>query len=198
MLFFVAGRLASISGRAFVRGCGKLNDYLYVISNDYRNVIVSSIKDSRHYPLKTALYSSSCASLFYLYRTNPSYSCFVRQLTVAANDLAAVGEPIRSVKSVKHIDKLSLNHRLHKLRHISFFFCSVLWLDNFPKSLKTYESNCKFLKVGWVDMLRENRVIDFGIAGRWLVLRHNMKDYDINEDEWPQEQNWSYLKFWIV
>jgi len=184
MIWFVIARCGTICGRAFLRGCGRLNDYAYSISNDYKNVFLSTLQDCKTAPVKTSVYSTSSVGLLYLYKTNPNYSTFVTQLRAAACNIAEVGEPIRSPKSEQHVNKLCAAERLKKLRHLSFVFFSVMWLDNVSSGLRTYDSQCKYLKVGWLDLIYENRIMDFGIAGRWRNIDRIMIDYDINETEW--------------
>ena len=184
MIFFLLSRFGTVCGRAFIRGCGRINDYAFSMSNEYRSVLMSTLQDCRSVPVKTTIYSTSVLGLFYLYKSNPNYNTFVTQLRAASCNLSEVGEPIRSPKSERHVNKLCADERLNKLRHLSFVFFSILWLDNASSKLKTYEASCKYLKVGWFDLVNEKRIIDFGIAGRWRNLDMYMVDYDINENEW--------------
>ncbi|XP_063711090.1 uncharacterized protein LOC134839461 [Symsagittifera roscoffensis] len=190
MLFFVVSRWATVTAKAFARGCGRMNDYAFQIVADYRAVLVSSLVSCRAAPLRPSIYSATGLALVMLYKTNPSYDSFVTQLRAAACDLSQVPESVRNRRHEEHVNTLSGDERVHKLRRLSLLFFSILWRDNYPSELQKFSANCKYLKVGWTDLIRDrdSRLVDFGVGGIWLMLQRNMQDYDINELEWQERE----------
>ena len=70
-------------------------------------------------------------------------------------------------------------------------------IKRFNENDCTYEQQCaqlnnpnKFNVFNLVNQFLKysSRIIDFGFCNEWYFLNKNLKDYDVNEDEW-QESN---------
>ena len=184
MIFFVTVRVLQICGRGVSRGFRKFNDYVYLMSHEYKEVLTSILVDCKQKPVKSSIISCGLACLLLLYQRNPSYNKFLSQLNAASCDLFSVGEPIRSPYCQQRLGQLSQMHRLQQLNYTSFVLFSILWHSDQNRDLKSYISTCKFLAIGWNQLFSENRIVDFGIGGRWILIDTLMIDYDINELEW--------------
>lgn len=157
-------------------------DYFQNILNDYRTVAVETVGDMKSHPIKATIYITSLGFTGYLMKTNPSKESFYESVTENANKLVTVGDPIRNPYSETHIRNLVDCANRGVLRRLTFGVCSFMWIDNFDESVDLYEARCKPLKVGWLEW--RERIVDFGMVGRWWELDKAMQEYDVNPDEW--------------
>jgi hypothetical protein len=179
-------RVLQISTKLQAGVLGKIGRYFKNIYKDYETVAIETWADMRAKKLKSAIYLSILGTSGYLIATNPSEPSFYEQLTCNTNELLMVGNPIRNVHSDSHMQKLSRYHNQRRLRRFTFCVCCVMWVDNFDAQVDLYEAQCKHLKVGWLDW--QERIVDVGVAGRWLYLDRAMRDYDINPEEWEDSE----------
>lgn len=166
--------------------------YFNNILNDYRTVAVETVGDMKSHPIKATIYITSLCVTGYLVKTNPSVESFYQNVTENANKLVTVGDPIRNPYSEKHVKSLVDYANRGLLRRFTFGVCSFIWVDNFDESVDLYEAQCKHLKVGWLDW--RERIVDFGMVGRWWQLDKAMQEYDVNPDEWKVTSNQSAVR----
>ena len=148
---------------------------------------VETLQDMKNRPFKTTIYLGLLGGIAYLGKTNPSELDFQEQLVHNCNELLQVGDPIRNPNSDSHMQKLLQHYNAGLMRKLNLGICSIMWMDNYEKGTDLYDAQCKSLKVGWMDM--KDRTVDVGILGKWWWIEKAMLDYDINPNEWPEEDS---------
>ena len=165
--------------------CFFIGQYFANIYNDYRTVAVEAAQDAKLHPFKTGVYFALLSVAGYFTKTNPTKRQFESELTECANDIAVVGEPVRSPHSDTHVQHLVCCTNAGLLRRTTFGIFSVMWIDNYDPAVDVYEARCKLLKVGWLEW--PERIVDIGVLGHWRWLEQAMIDYDINPAEWEDQ-----------
>lgn len=163
----------------------RLLNYGKNVLGDYRQAVLDTYNDSLQNRRKAFTYLSLIGALTYLYKTNPHPNSFKNELINHQNLMSITGEPIRNAKCYSHLDDLNNLHNQRLLRKINLLFLTVYVRSEFSDQLKIYQANCKYLQPSYLDYLR-NRIVDIGIANRWILLNRKLKDFDINPDEWKQ------------
>ena len=161
-----------------------LEERLHNIYADYKEVTIETAKEIRDKPIKSAAIFGAIGTLFYLNKHKPTESDYTAQITVAAQDLMMVGDPIRNQTSDKFVQNVNDHINKGTLRCMNLGVLSLIWYDNFSKEVDVFEAHAGPLKVGWLDM--KERILDIGILDRWIKLEEAMMDYDINPDEWKE------------
>lgn len=136
---------------------------------------------ARERPIKASVYLGLLGGMYACYYTNPDESSFETCLLETSNRLALLSPWIRSGTSDGHIQNLVKLRNEGRLRHASLGFASLIYYTGYDPVPRLYEAQCSAISVPWAELPK--RVLDVGFAGRWWVLDHKMKDYDINEEE---------------
>ena len=77
----------------------------------------------------------------------------------------------------------------NRLRHIDLGVCCLVLVDKHAHQYDHIDKHCKVLADSWISHTTwSQRVVDVGFAGSWLYLDRYMVDYDVNDDEWPDEE----------
>jgi len=161
----------------------KFTDYMKIVINDYKQVGIDVIQDARDKPFKACVIGSIGCFFIYLLKTNPNENDFIHQLTSSHNNLSEISETIRNDSSYDHVMHLSQLVNEGVLRRFSIGFMSFLYFADYNTNCALYEAQCKYVRPKLISYPTE-RMVDVGIAGKWMILDRKMIDYDINEDEW--------------
>lgn len=104
------------------------------------------------------------------------------------NDLTLVPESCRNKSSVQHQFEIVRANNAGALRHWNLGVFSIMWKDNYNTEFGHFKASCKYLQVGYTDILfREpERIVDIGFLGRWWFTKKAMENYDIISDEWDE------------
>ncbi|XP_072549993.1 mitochondrial import inner membrane translocase subunit Tim29 [Salminus brasiliensis] len=148
---------------------------------DYKEACREAIVGARERPFKASVYMALLGGTYACYRTNPDNTSFQTDLLETSNKLALLSPWIRSGTSDGHVQNLVKLGNEGRLRYLSLGVASVTYVVSFDPESSLYEAQCSALSVPWAEL--PGRVLDVGFAGRWWVLHHKMKDYDINEEE---------------
>ena len=164
----------------------RLVGYGKSVLNDYRQAIKDSYEDSLENRTKTYCYLSLIGLFTYLYKTNPSPNSFESELINYQNIMSTIGEPIRNANCYSHLNELNDLDNKRMLSKINLLFLTIFIRKEFSSNLKIYPANCKYLQPTYLDYLTD-RIVDIGIANRWILLNRKLKDFDINPDEWKEQ-----------
>ncbi|XP_055049469.2 mitochondrial import inner membrane translocase subunit Tim29 [Misgurnus anguillicaudatus] len=149
--------------------------------SDYKEACREVVLGARERPLKASVYIGLLGGFYACYCTNPDDASFETSLLETSNRLALLSPWIRNGTSDGHVQSLMKLRNEGRLRYASVGFASLTYYaDNDPVS-SLYEAQCSVMSVPWAELPK--RVLDVGFVGRWWVLHHKMKDYDINEEE---------------
>ena len=138
-------------------------------------------------PAKSVFYLSSLAGIGYLIKTNPNEQSFRGEILECSNELLLLGDAIRNPNSNDHVQDLIEAYNAGHIRRLNLGVCTLMWRDNYDASVDLYEARCKSTRVGWLGI--KDRIMDIGVMGRWLWLEKALIDYDINPNEWKNEQS---------
>lgn len=136
---------------------------------------------ARERPLKASVYLGLLGGMYACSYTNPDDASFESCLLETSNRLALLSPWIRSGTSDGHVQTLVKLRNEGRLRYASLGIASLTYYADYDPESSLYEARCSAISVPWSELPK--RVLDMGFAGRWWVLDHKMKDFDINEEE---------------
>lgn len=142
------------------------------------DVAIESVKTIRSNPTKSTVYGTLGMTLYGFYKTNPDQRNFIDQLRQKEHLVSLVSEDSQNPQAGNHIKMLVQNQNSETLRITSIGFFSIMWIDDNPKGLSTYDAVCEYLQ----PELRtfHERIVDIGWLDRWWNLENKMKDFDVN------------------
>jgi len=161
----------------------RLVNYGQNVLKDYRQAIQDTYTDAIEKPRKSYVYLSLIGLLTYLYKTNPESNSFKAEVINYQNLMSLVGEPIRNVDCYNYLNNLNDLDNQRLLEKFNLLFLTIFVRKEFSSNLKIYPANCKYLQPSYLDYL-SNRIVDVGIANKWILLDKKLKDFDVNPDEW--------------
>ena len=167
----------------------KYVNYWKGVATDYREAIREFGQSCKEKPIKTVFLGSIASALWYANRHNPNERSFNEMLIDVNHDLTLVPESHRNNHSTQHQIDILRAKNAGLLRYWNFLFFSIMWQDNYAPEFAHYKSKCKYLTVGYTDVLfREtDRILDIGFLDRWWYTEKAMEDYDISIDEWDEQ-----------
>ncbi|ESO89105.1 hypothetical protein LOTGIDRAFT_106249 [Lottia gigantea] len=160
----------------------KIGNYFYNIYGDYKAAFLDTLQDIKDKPLKASFYFSLLGTGAVFYKLNPTEASFKELIIENANDLALVGEPIRSKTSDKFMENVIHKFNDGYLRYQNVGLFSIIYKTEYNKGLKLFNAQCKYAKPHWTEFHKS--ILDVGVLGRWIYIDKAMENYDINEDEW--------------
>ena len=158
------------------------------MADDYKAVAQETFQDITSGSIKAAVYLSGLVTLGLLHKANPTERDLESVLMESAHDLSLVGSSIRSREADEFVDKLCSARRDGNLHHTNLGIFSLVWISEHRDELDLYRAKCKHTNLPWYQW--HEKVVDIGILGKFMILNRLMKDYDVNTNEW-KEQNGS-------
>ncbi|XP_048050838.1 mitochondrial import inner membrane translocase subunit Tim29 [Megalobrama amblycephala] len=149
--------------------------------SDYKEACREAVLGARERPLKASVYLGLMGGMYACCYTNPDDGSFETSLLETSNRLALLSPWIRSGTSDGHVQTLVKLRNEGRLRYVSLGIASLAYYTDYNSEASLYEARCSAISVPWTELPK--RVLDVGFAGRWWVLDHKMKDFDINEEE---------------
>ncbi|KAK7174676.1 hypothetical protein R3I93_001778 [Phoxinus phoxinus] len=149
--------------------------------SDYKEACREAVLGAREQPLKSSVYLGLLGGMYACYYTNPDDDSFETSLLETSNRLALLSPWTRSGTSDGHVQALMKLRNEGKLRYASLGIASLTYHTDYNSESSLYEAQCSAISVPWTELPK--RVLDVGFVGRWWVLDHKMKDFDINEEE---------------
>ncbi|KAK6274318.1 hypothetical protein J4Q44_G00392810 [Coregonus suidteri] len=159
----------------------KLGVWFSGMSRDYKEACREIVVGAWERPIKASLYLGLLGGAGACIYTNPDDASFETTVLDMANQLGLLTPWIRSGTSDGHVQKLAKLRNEGRLRHLSLGMVSLTYFADYNPDASLYEAQCSKLSVPWREL--HTRVLDVGFAGRWWILDHKMKDYDVNDEE---------------
>ncbi|VDN60294.1 unnamed protein product [Dracunculus medinensis] len=169
----------------FARFRTNIFEYGKTIANDYKTVFVDAFVEARRKPVKAMLISACLCGLGYAYKTNPSESDFLESFVERRVQLTLLPIAIHNRKTDEAMQRLTKYIQHNRLEYYNFIFFSIVLRREYGKQMGIYYSTDPNLKDWWWRRLPKN-FVDFGAFGRWYNLEKYFVDYDINENEFEQ------------
>lgn len=101
----------------------------------------------------------------------------------AHTDMAYTHVNIQNKKVINYLKTMEDYHNSGVIRYFSFGLFSIMWLDNYDRRLGLFEAQCEYLQPTYFEILQQ-RIVDVGFLNRWWLLQKNIKNFDVNDEEW--------------
>lgn len=147
---------------------------------DYRDVFISVAKQMKEKPIRASIYSSLIAASYYSAKHNPSENDFYDRLRKYHTDMILVNQVCHNPASAEYLQFLERSMNEGILRKLSLGVCSLLWLDNYDKTVALYQATCSYTKPDFKTW--HHRIVDVGFMDKWWTLEKKMMNYDVTED----------------
>lgn len=161
----------------------KLSLYFKNLYLDYYEVFREVRKGARDRPLKATFYGVSTLFVLNSFRTNEGLRSYHSEVTCACNRIANLTENSRNPESLKFVSNVGELKCHGLLRQIDLGFSTIIYRSDSNPETALYRYNCSHLRPSFKEFVQE-RLVDLGFFGHWLLLELKMKDYDINENEY--------------
>lgn len=147
---------------------------------DYGDVFANVGQQMKKKPIRASIYASLIAATWYCARHNPSETEFFDRLRKYNAEMILVNPVCHKPTSVEHLIfvERSLNEGI--IRKLNLGVCTLLWLDNYDKSVALYQATCTYTQPDYLTW--HKRVIEVGFLDKWWTLEEKMVDYDVNEN----------------
>jgi len=89
---------------------------------------------------------------------------------------------VRNPSAVQHLEYMEKCYNTGVVKRLNLIFFSIMWIDEFNDNIQTYKANCKYLKPTILSV--HNHAVDVGFLNIWWNLKKVMIDYDVNPEEW--------------
>jgi hypothetical protein len=172
--------------------------YLKTVANDYKDVGMDTLKTMREKPAKASVYIACGLSAYALYKYNPTALNYQNCLVEYSNDVLLCGESTRNRLAINYLNDMHKLSNNGLLTHKSFVLFSLVKRVNFNKECDLYDKHCKQLNKPspWnilnqlnLTMAWFSSIVDIGLFDYWIFLNRNLKDYDVNTDEWTNSDS---------
>lgn len=150
---------------------------------DYYEVFKDTHKNARARPLRASAYGLATVFVLNLFRSNEDIRSFNAEVISACDRLGAVVESSRNPISNNFVQDIAELNCHGLLRQIDLGFSTLIYTVDSSPDLAIYKSHCSYLKPTLKEHILEH-LVDLGFLGHWVRLEMNMKDYDINNEEY--------------
>jgi hypothetical protein len=181
----VASKLPSVALPERIRG-GRIQrvvEYWKTVARDYAESMVQVKTGAAARPVKAAALTATGLGIAYANKTNPGERDLRDRFIGLNQDIMCLSEEMRNSQSESHQISLATCYNLETLRIQNLGVATLVWRDDISSNCGTFESQCSYLKVGYLEMLRD-RVVDVGFLGQWWMTDAKMAEYDVNAAEW--------------
>ena len=163
----------------------KYVNYWKGVARDYKESTNDILVGSKNRPFKAMAYSSTLLTLYYLQKTRPNEQSFRDAYVLMHHDLTLLPESTKNKHTQKHKDRVTQCENEGTLRFQSLGIATLVWHADYDSKLGLFSAQCEYLQPTYKEILTE-RIVDFGINNRWTILEKMMKDFDVNVDEWDE------------
>lgn len=171
--------------------------YVKRIVLDYKEAGVDTIKKAQEKPYKALGYGILSGVSFLLYKKNPDKTDYDNKRKLYCEDMIMCASTYNK-KSEYYLKELNKLDNSDQLEYISFIFFSLVLIKRYNSYNEIYEKQCaelnnpnKYNIFNLPNRLLKfmSRIIDIGIMDNWHYLEKNLKDFDVDEDEWKPKKN---------
>ncbi|KAK7579738.1 hypothetical protein V9T40_000367 [Parthenolecanium corni] len=163
----------------------RLKEHLKALVNDYKEVFVDCGRYVKEHPLKSGLWFSIGAAFLTCQSLNPSENTFRARVIEKSNELIFIGKSARNPEAEEHLQNIESYYNENQILRLSFGLFSVI-LRNFKSSrCDSFKENCSYIQPSYAEIVR-NHIIDFGFLNKWWIFDRKMLDFDINPNEWKE------------
>lgn len=155
---------------------------------DYYEVFNDLKRAAKARPLRATSYGTSILFILNMFRSNEGLRSYNSEIVAACNRVGAVVEKSRNPISNDFVQSIGELHCQGLLRQMDLGFSTLIYKSDCRDDLALFRYNCSYLRPSIREFIEE-RIVDFGVMGRWLVLERRMRDYDVNETEYDDNSS---------
>lgn len=176
--------------------------YVKRIVLDYKEAGLDTIKKAQDKPYKALGYGILSGVSFLLYKRNPDKINYDDKRKLYHEDMIMCGSTYNK-KSEYYLKELNRLDYSDQLEYRSFIFFSLILIKRYNDYNDIYEKQCaelnnpnKYNIFNLPNRLLKfmSRIVDIGIMDNWRYLEKNLKDFDIDEDEWKPKNSQAQSK----
>lgn len=161
----------------------KLYLYFKNLYTDYSEVFKEARQGARKSPLRASLYGAATILVLNMFRTNEGLRSYTSEVVGACNRIGSVAESCRNPRSSRFVGQMGELNCHGLLRQVDLGFSTLIYKADTNPENALFRYNCAYLRPSIKEFFNE-RIIDLSILGHWLFLEFNMKDYDLNEEQY--------------
>ncbi len=151
------------------------------ILTDYIEVFKDLGKASWNHPFKASIYLSIGSLVTAAVTTRPDYRQYLNDVLGYANELSMCSEHVRNPRAQNYIDDVIRCHSDKRLTYVNLGIAALIIRQPRSAYCCNFQETCSSLQPRLWTL--GQRVVDVGVAGRWLLLDTELKDYDINDTQ---------------
>ncbi|XP_061299856.1 mitochondrial import inner membrane translocase subunit Tim29 [Pezoporus flaviventris] len=159
----------------------RLGRWCQALVQDYATALRETAQSARQRPLALAVTAAALSGAAACGSSVPSAESFEAAVVEAAGSLLVLSPGTRSPGAERHVQRLLRRREAGRLRYRHLVLLAVVYEAPCSASAQLYASRCRYLQPLWRQA--PARLLDVGFCGRWWLLRHRLRDYDVNEDE---------------
>ena len=133
------------------------------------------------HPFKTSLMCVAGVAMTMMWKKNPDTHTYTDEVLWYSNEISQCSQQTRNQDAHTYISDIVNMKCTGRLQHVDLGFFSVVVERPFSEGCHTYSETCTYLQPRWSDYW--NRVVDVGFWNRWWILKQQMADFDVNEDD---------------
>uniref|UniRef100_A0A8C5LW61 Translocase of inner mitochondrial membrane 29 n=1 Tax=Leptobrachium leishanense TaxID=445787 RepID=A0A8C5LW61_9ANUR len=160
---------------------GRMGIWVKSLLHDYAEACKDIVTGAKERPGKAAFYISLLSGISVCSSKSPSLESFQCSFMEASESLLLLSPWTRSGKSDRHLQHLADLTNQGRLRYVNLMVFSLVYESPYDPDVALYAAQCSHLKPRWSEF--PSRVLDVGFFGHWWLLRSNMEEFDMNEDE---------------
>lgn len=161
----------------------RLNFFFKNIYLDYRRAFDEARESARKRPICATIYGASTLFCLNLFRTNEGLRSYSSEVISACNRVASVSENCRNPESYRFVRTVGEYNCNGLLRQLDLGFSTLIYKADSNPEVALFRYNCPYMRPSIKEFFQE-RIVDWGLLGHWLMLEIKMHDYDINEEEY--------------
>ncbi|XP_061209744.1 mitochondrial import inner membrane translocase subunit Tim29 [Neopsephotus bourkii] len=161
----------------------RLGRWCSALLQDYAAALRETAQGARRRPLASAVTVAALGAVTACGASVPSADSFEAAAVEAAGSLLLLSPGTRSPDAERHVQRLLRRREAGRLRYRHLVLLAVVYEapPGTGAGAQLYSSRCRYLRPPWRQA--PARLLDVGFCGRWWLLRHRLRDCDVNEDE---------------
>ena len=149
-------------------------------ADDYLHVAKDSGEYIKTHPYKFTIMCVIGGALSAMWFKNPNNHSYKDEVLCYSNEISQCSKQTRNKESHRYISDIINKQCTGLLQHVNLGFLSIVITRPNYKECYVYPQRCSYLQPKWTDYL--TRIVDVGFWNQWWILKKQMADFDINED----------------
>ncbi len=174
-------RRSTRGASSWVKRAKGLGQPIRAILSDYVEVFKDLGKAAWKRPFKATVYISVGSLITAVVKMRPDYSLYLNDVLNYANELSMCSEEVRNPRAKEYIDDIIVCHNDRRLTYVNLGVTALIIRKPHSDHCCNFQETCTSLQPRMWTI--GQRVVDVGVAGHWLLLDTELKDYDVNDTQ---------------